>query len=701
MTMREPSLQQRAQRIADGMGQGHDASFVQMLMRLLMRGGPLPTLKGKKPNNYTKPKLRERLKAKIMAGTKGGKAGQWSARKAQLLAQQYEAQGGGYKGKKTKKQRSLSTWSKQEWTTPSGKPSGKTGEVYAPKKTIAALQSTKEGRKKLKQANRKKRQATKEGRQHSDHGLHEGKDRSNTKKSLETALNWHFELYKGAVQYTHVSKAVGAPAGYEPVPGSKHGGFRKKVGSGYDYWYPSQSQADKAAKHHEKQAKRAERMLSLIMRMKKTTPAQLESMMDKIESHQQHSAGSRDAHREKTGDAEPKKDEGSKTEAVAEKPEAPKEAPQEQPEKKPEEKPKPKEKRKSDAKVSKEVLGLGPIPEDFEDAAFTTAEVDSIRDAIARGLLEKDGKRFAPTDKLLGLTSKKKPKKSVREQSKEEGKKDTKNEAKTDDDVREAFRRIAEEDKAKREKPPKSTLRIPKVSKEALFAATLTVERGGYAANKKNLRNPKFKELMDAGLVHVKDGKIQATLTGQRAVYRNAIKLAKKQSPVEKGKGVDESVWSEAKKLARKQGQSKNYAYIMGIYKRLKGSQRVAGATDQRKPPRKRGGVSKSGPFIGPRGGKWADAKHTIPYVESGRHGTGKMTTETESELARRKVEANRKFVRDATAKIATESGWKPSGTGYYEGKNGAVRIMKRGKAVLVHSFSKAVAEYQSAKPTR
>jgi hypothetical protein len=47
--------------------------------------------------NYTKPALRKRLFNKIKAGTKGGKAGQWSARKAQMLAKQYKAAGGGYK----------------------------------------------------------------------------------------------------------------------------------------------------------------------------------------------------------------------------------------------------------------------------------------------------------------------------------------------------------------------------------------------------------------------------------------------------------------------------------------------------------------------------------------------------------------------------------------------------------------------------
>ncbi len=47
--------------------------------------------------NYTKPSLRKRLFNSIKAGSKGGKPGQWSARKAQMLAKKYKASGGGYK----------------------------------------------------------------------------------------------------------------------------------------------------------------------------------------------------------------------------------------------------------------------------------------------------------------------------------------------------------------------------------------------------------------------------------------------------------------------------------------------------------------------------------------------------------------------------------------------------------------------------
>ena len=50
-----------------------------------------------KAGNYTKPEMRKRIFNRIKAGGKGGAPGQWSARKAQMLAKQYKAKGGGYK----------------------------------------------------------------------------------------------------------------------------------------------------------------------------------------------------------------------------------------------------------------------------------------------------------------------------------------------------------------------------------------------------------------------------------------------------------------------------------------------------------------------------------------------------------------------------------------------------------------------------
>jgi hypothetical protein len=47
--------------------------------------------------NYTKPEMRKRIFNEIKAGGKGGKPGQWSARKAQMLAKRYKDAGGGYR----------------------------------------------------------------------------------------------------------------------------------------------------------------------------------------------------------------------------------------------------------------------------------------------------------------------------------------------------------------------------------------------------------------------------------------------------------------------------------------------------------------------------------------------------------------------------------------------------------------------------
>ena len=47
--------------------------------------------------NYTKPCMRKQLFQSIKSGGKGGKPGQWSARKAQMLAKRYKEKGGGYK----------------------------------------------------------------------------------------------------------------------------------------------------------------------------------------------------------------------------------------------------------------------------------------------------------------------------------------------------------------------------------------------------------------------------------------------------------------------------------------------------------------------------------------------------------------------------------------------------------------------------
>jgi hypothetical protein len=85
---------------------------------------------------YTDPALRHRLKEKIQAGDKGGRPGQWSARKSQLLVAEYEKEGGGYKkAARSKSQKNLEHWTEEKWQTADGTKAarGKTTARYLPK----------------------------------------------------------------------------------------------------------------------------------------------------------------------------------------------------------------------------------------------------------------------------------------------------------------------------------------------------------------------------------------------------------------------------------------------------------------------------------------------------------------------------------------------------------------------------------------
>jgi hypothetical protein len=120
-----------------------------------------------KAGNYTKPGMRKRIFQRIKAGSKGGPAGVWSARKAQMLAKQYKSAGGGYKkdggivrpkyenGGKAESQKSLDQWTSEEWDNVSGKK----GDRYLPKTVREGMSS---GQKAAE--NKKKRQATKSGK---------------------------------------------------------------------------------------------------------------------------------------------------------------------------------------------------------------------------------------------------------------------------------------------------------------------------------------------------------------------------------------------------------------------------------------------------------------------------------------------------------------------------------------------------------
>lgn len=106
----------------------------------------------------TKPGLWKNIVARVKAGAKGGDAGEWSARKAQIAVALYKKSGGRYSGAKSASN-ALVKWTKQNWTTSSGKPSdGK--RRYLPKKAWQNLSPSE------KQAtNQAKAQGNQQGKQ--------------------------------------------------------------------------------------------------------------------------------------------------------------------------------------------------------------------------------------------------------------------------------------------------------------------------------------------------------------------------------------------------------------------------------------------------------------------------------------------------------------------------------------------------------
>lgn len=113
---------------------------------------------------YTHPEMREEIKEEIKQSDKGGDPGQWSARKSQLLTQEYERRGGGYKGERDEDQRNLEQWTDEDWQTQEGDAQARgDGETarYLPKKAWENM-SEEEKRK----TERKKREGSRRGEQH-------------------------------------------------------------------------------------------------------------------------------------------------------------------------------------------------------------------------------------------------------------------------------------------------------------------------------------------------------------------------------------------------------------------------------------------------------------------------------------------------------------------------------------------------------
>ncbi|KAK6002646.1 hypothetical protein QM012_001396 [Aureobasidium pullulans] len=119
-------------------------------------------------DKYTDPELRDEVKEEIHNSDKGGAPGQWSARKAQMMASEYKKRGGGYttdKKDQDESQQHLSKWGEEEWQTKDGSANAKnedgTQQRYLPKK---AWENMSEQEK--KETDDKKQAASKEGQQH-------------------------------------------------------------------------------------------------------------------------------------------------------------------------------------------------------------------------------------------------------------------------------------------------------------------------------------------------------------------------------------------------------------------------------------------------------------------------------------------------------------------------------------------------------
>jgi hypothetical protein len=115
------------------------------------------------PGTYTKPDLRDKIKDQVVKSDKGGNPGQWSARKAQLVTQEYEKEGGGYKKPRNEKQQSLKKWGDEHWQTDDGSARARVGgktKRYLPKQAWEKLSAAEK-----KATEEKKERGSRQGKQ--------------------------------------------------------------------------------------------------------------------------------------------------------------------------------------------------------------------------------------------------------------------------------------------------------------------------------------------------------------------------------------------------------------------------------------------------------------------------------------------------------------------------------------------------------
>jgi len=138
-------------------------------------------------NKYTDPKLRDEVKNEIQESDKGGAPGQWSARKAQMMAKEYKKRGGDYntpKSDQDESQKHLSKWGEEEWQTKEGsaeaKQSDGTRKRYLPKKAWEEMNE-----KEKEETEQKKQEGGQEGKQFVGNTPRAKKARENANKEVD------------------------------------------------------------------------------------------------------------------------------------------------------------------------------------------------------------------------------------------------------------------------------------------------------------------------------------------------------------------------------------------------------------------------------------------------------------------------------------------------------------------------------------
>ncbi|KAL5422455.1 hypothetical protein PMIN04_004695 [Paraphaeosphaeria minitans] len=154
-------------------------------------------------DKYTDPELRNEVKEEIQASDKGGAPGQWSARKAQMMASEYKKRGGEYTtDKRDEKAKHLNSWTEEEWQTKEGsshaKQDGGTEKRYLPKKAWEQMSEVEK-----EETDQKKQEGSKEGNRYVANTSKAKSARKDVSKAIETENANGKPTMKDAQSCTH------------------------------------------------------------------------------------------------------------------------------------------------------------------------------------------------------------------------------------------------------------------------------------------------------------------------------------------------------------------------------------------------------------------------------------------------------------------------------------------------------------------